>query len=100
MKIEGYWNNTANRYPEYPMPVQADEPFENKCEILKLLTTAENRAVVNHYRGWSNCRCCGTHNGSTEFALGGWLWPEGFRHYVEVHNVKPTDEFLKEVLGL
>jgi len=54
-------------------------------------------ALVLSYMGSSNCRICdsqGRDMGYREFHVGDWVWPEGYRHYIEVHNVKPSDEFM------
>lgn len=47
----------------------------------------------------SLCRICGRLNGCSEFTLGEWQWPSGLRHYVEQHNVKPSDEFIEFILN-
>jgi hypothetical protein len=53
--------------------------------------------VLNSYKGWSTCRLCKKHNGSTDLGDDKWLWPEGFAHYVRDHAVKPHEEFLNHV---
>lgn len=98
------------------MPIHTDELSPYKKEILENLDYLESGAPqydsygmdddiadsveVLHMKGWSTCRCCGKMNGSREFSYKGWNWPEGFRHYIEIHNVVPSAEFLKEVLGI
>lgn len=54
--------------------------------------------AVACYMGSSRCRICDKQNGSREYHIHGWIWPEGFRHYVEVHNVKPSDDFIKFIM--
>lgn len=100
--IEGYWNNADNYYPQYPMPVHSDVPFPDKAAILQRLTEIEGKLYKQRYMGFSVCRCCGANLGSGEYTLGDidkphWVWPEGFKHYIEVHNVRPSDRFLKEL---
>jgi hypothetical protein len=51
------------------------------------------------YMGWSECRICGCINGSRDLTDGVYLWPEGFSHYVRVHNIKPSERFIKHVLA-
>lgn len=64
----------------------------------------ERRAVLAHlargrehaaYMGWSTCRLCGRDNGSREYTDGVYVWPEGLRHYIEAHAVRPPDEFVQ-----
>jgi len=75
------------------MPVANEQPWEGQAEFLAALATIEGRAKRSQYRGMSTCRLCKHWNGSAEFRLGGWQWPEGFRHYVEKHNVLPSEAF-------
>ena len=57
----------------------------------------EDRVVS--FRGHSHCRLCGCANGSREFRVDGWAWPEGFRHYVECHGVEPSPDFRAFIEG-
>lgn len=113
---EGFW------YSEYeedlPMPVVNDSPWEGQEEFLKALIFLENRLMkeyqrrvdianaggkwesygyVNSYRGVSVCRICHISNGSREFSCKGFIWPEGFRHYIKKHNVKPSSNFISSI---
>lgn len=66
-----------------------------------ILTEIEtNKARVLSYKGISFCRCCGIENGSKEFYYKNWCWPSGYKHYLEVHNISPSNDFIKEVLNL
>lgn len=98
-KIEGYWNNAKNDYPEYRMPVENDTPWPGQTKFLTALTKVQATTHKVYYKGWSGCRLCGEHNGSAEFKSKEWIWPAGLRHYVEQHNVKPSPEFIAYILG-
>lgn len=104
VRTEGYWNNAANYYPELPLPVASDFEFEGKAEVLERLTVVEEEVTRDRmklqFMGFSVCRCCGIRNGTAEFVRGPWRWPIGLRHYIEEHNVKPSDAFLADVLGM
>lgn len=52
------------------------------------------------YRGSSRCRCCHRDNGNHEYRYNGWTWPEGYRHYLEDHNVLPDAAFKDFVMKL
>lgn len=39
-------------------------------------------------------------NGTKDFGDGVYVWPEGYAHYVEVHLVKPPEEFLRHLQAL
>lgn len=99
MKIEGYWYNDYSAQA-YPMPVPNDKPFGGKDAFLSRLSVLENKAKVVAYRGYSPCRLCSLRcNGSTEYVLGGWVWPAGYKHYIKEHNVIPSDAFMDFVMN-
>ena len=68
---------------------------DGDCEVLKKYRKDKNN--VEEYRGFSFCRICDFTNGSREFKYKGFVWPDGFRHYIEEHNVKPSDEFIEMI---
>jgi hypothetical protein len=109
---EGFWKGYGEA--EFlPMPVANKQPWQGQdiflkalCQLEDKLTKAyENRdpnsySHINAYRGWSTCRICDIHNGSREFDYNGYVWPQGFRHYIKDHNVKPTDGFIQMILAV
>jgi hypothetical protein len=116
-KLEGHLYSESE--PHFPMPVHQDKEHPLKQIILEKYDALLSNEVFNPvfntgvqpdwkkieqhvicYRGVSGCRCCGQLNGSREYRYNGWAWPQGFRHYIEEHNVVPSKEFLKEVLGI
>lgn len=114
MKYAGHWYSQYS--PEFPMPVHSDEAHPHKAQILEAYDTllaspifeygssSWDSEYVRAYRGISSCRCCkGTSRvsvGNKEYRYNGWVWPEGFRHYIDVHNIIPTEDFLKEILNI
>ncbi len=92
-RIEGYWYNDYNGQ-QYPMPVANDLPFVGKDEFLSRLSALENIARLTAYRGFSMCRICNCRNGSEEYELGNWVWPQGYSHYIKDHNVLPSPDFM------
>lgn len=110
MKRVGFWYHSV-LHPDLPMPVAGEQEWEGNKNFLSLLTVLQigmendsrakrNRyedrypdARVVQYKGMSQCRLCGQSNGSKEFTLGGFTWPEGYRHYLDEHRVEPDPEF-------
>lgn len=80
------------------MPESNPEPWDEQSQFLARLAVREKTAKVTRFRGWSICRICGDKNGSAEFSSGRWRWPSGLRHYVEEHNVEPSDEFVTFII--
>lgn len=93
-KVEGYWNNKENRYPDFPMPVRHNKKWK-KSEFLQRLSVVQKDSHQTFCKGSSRCRLCDKSNGSGEFSRGEWDWPDGLMHYVEDHGVKPSDAFIE-----
>lgn len=94
---EGFWR--SEREPTLPSPHGLDKPWKGKRKFLAALAKVEKRAHASHYKGSSNCRICDKRNGSATYEYDGWQWPSGYRHYVEVHNVRPSLAFQEFILG-
>jgi len=58
-----------------------------------------NAKEYESWKGRSACRfgCKGVDLGFRDFTDGVFVWPEGFAHYIDVHNVKPPEEFLRHM---
>ena len=95
MRIEGYWAQTPDD-TSLPYP-QADAWTREKAdEFLRRLDALEapyTESLVGA-RGFSLCRLCGDFNGSAEYCVGSFRWPEGLRHYIDEHLVRPSQPFI------
>jgi hypothetical protein len=109
-KYIGFWASNANPFfcgyakKGILLPFPAgfiDDKFgrsQLKNDFLEALDNFQKSLKPIHYMGWSNCRLCKEKNGGSEFDDGVFIWPEGFSHYVRVHNVKPAQEFMDHIL--
>ncbi|MFI5707785.1 hypothetical protein [Kribbella sp. NPDC051620] len=51
--------------------------------------------------GYSPCRLCdSTTNGSLELSDGVYVWPEGLKHYVSDHGLRPPRSFVEHVIEM
>lgn len=105
----GYWrglpkksffgNKTIIDYPDLPDVNDFIDPKWDSTEKEKVISYILDKGkIVNRCMGWSDCRICGIRNGSNCCGDGKWVWPEGFVHYLEIHNVKPPQEFIDYVI--
>jgi hypothetical protein len=85
-QIEGYWTNEVR-------PVPRSETVGE--DFLIALRKVQSVAPKKWQKGSSYCRLCRCDNGSAEYRFKGWIWPEGFEHYLTDHNVHPSEEFRK-----
>jgi hypothetical protein len=96
---EGHWRLHKDKADHLPWPTP--DPTYGVCRqaFLVALDEAESEAERVLYRGYSMCRLCGRQNGSVGFRLDVWEWPEGYKHYVTAHEVRPQEAFGAFVLG-
>lgn len=99
MKEVGFWRATEDSDENLPWPVHSDKPFDNKDVFLQKLSEIEELTHKIYYRGMSLCRCCRNVNGSFTHEYQGWAWPQGYIHYIKVHNVVPPKDFYDFVLS-
>ena len=98
----GFWDPRRHPEVEAMMPWD-DASLANKRPIastraldrslLDQLAKAEGGALRVSCFGSSWCRVCGASNGSVEYTAGGFVWPSGYRHYLEAHNVAVDPDF-------
>ena len=110
-KIFGYWKEKSRReiyrqmgYPvddifknpeeesPYPEPKANDEPWQGQGDFIARLLKIQSYAHKTYFRGFSSCRICKKINGSIEYEYKGHIWPEGYLHYIEEHNIEPTED--------
>lgn len=96
--LEGFWYSKEE--PNFPDPKEfsSGKTFKGKTVFLTALREVEATAARDAYKGSSTCRICGCRNGSKTFKGDGFNWPEGYAHYIEKHNVKPTAAFIAMIL--
>ena len=96
LKIIGYWSGGEEEgYPHPREFVDEDWNPEEKELVIQYLDQGKQLA---HYKGKSWCRfgCTNVDMGSREFTDGEFAWPEGFKHYLEIHSVKPPLVFIEK----
>ncbi len=120
VRTEGYWADSADPqkdtyHGQYPFPQANAKPWPGKEEFLRKLSAIEGkvrekslRIVWEQNRGFSPSRLENDARdnpvpvGSGEFydRLLGIVWPGGYReHYIDRHNVKPSQEFYQYVMS-
>jgi len=91
-------------HPQLPEPIMG-KPWDGQQELISALAGLEDilrkkrGGSMRTYRGFSTCRLCGAHNGSSTFFYEGWEWPDGYMHYLVAHCVRPSLAFQEFVIG-
>ena len=96
---EGFWHS-GSILSKLPTPIPRG-PWQGQQEFLKALRKLESRNSVkmDAFKGMSHCRICKCINGSKQYSYKKWIWPSGYKHYIEEHNVRPSLAFMEMVLG-
>lgn len=97
-RYEGFWRGFHNEESDLPWP-EPQPGWPDASRFLSALKQVEDIAERIRYRGVSHCRLCGCINGGSSFRLQVWEWPEGFKHYVAEHDVRPSVEFATFILN-
>jgi len=92
VKHEGYWPTSKDKAIKSPWPIP-DPAWLGRTAFLSRLDKLEPTAERVYYMGKSLCRLCGCQNGNQEFRFDDWVWPEGYRHYIADHYVRPSEQF-------
>jgi hypothetical protein len=96
-KAIGYWWSEEHTGLPHPTDfIHEDWEGPDRDAVLAHLRSGE---VAHQWMGWSTCRLCSDDNGTVCLTDGVYVWPEGFAHYVEEHDVKPPKEFIAHVLN-
>ncbi len=107
IRIEGFWKSSSQ--PQLPEPTLCRDQWfkDNKRKIIASLENIQRIIRPIGYKGSSNCRICECSNGSEEYSCSSpnnpmlvYKWPSGFIHYIQEHNVCPSDNFLKDIIGV
>jgi|GEM_PF-2353240 len=90
----GYWKSEFEVNLPHPINfVDSEWNSNEKNKIIRHLN--KSHFLPGVAAGYSYCRLCHKKdNGCREKSDGQFVWPEGFLHYVEEHNVKPPQEFI------
>jgi hypothetical protein len=91
----GYWHS---RYePNLPKPQKAAWNMTVRDAVIAYLKAGKTK---HSWMGWSSCRVCDAHNGTTCLSDGVWVWPAGLAHYVEEHNTGLPQLFIDYVVSV
>lgn len=103
IRLESYWRSTESdisrdcRGVEFPYPVNSKNVWSGIEQfMIKLLAMEES---LNHkfhkYKKAKKCLLCDKKNvTSGRFMYKKIVWEDGLKHYITVHNIKPTIDFM------
>ncbi len=99
IRLIGYWKSAFEMALPHPINfVDSEWNQKEKNDVIKHLKKSQFLPSVS--AGHSYCRLCNKKdNGNREKSDGKFVWPEGFLHYVEEHNVKPPKEFIDNCIN-
>lgn len=93
------YDSKNNLFP-WPKPVTPkSQAWQNKeILLIKLSETMNHLRRKNKFEKYpksKDCLLCRKKNVSTGlFTLNNFRWEDGLHHYIDIHNIKPSDEFI------
>lgn len=99
----GFWKEPSNS-DWVNMPIE-NSARECQANLISLLEDRQNTlyrdgGTRTDYLGHSTCRICAKwNNGCSEYCIDGFVWPEGYMHYLKEHNVEVDNEEFKQYLA-
>src|SRR5579863_482492 len=107
-KYEFYWRDSKNEIiydskdNEIPFPVHSDvSNWTDKLAFIQNLKESQRRFIslgkfkLLDVHDYKDCLLCGKKNVVTGmFSVNGLRWMTGVAHYINKHNIKPSDEFI------
>jgi hypothetical protein len=103
LRQEGFWCDLTEKdfvLKEFPFP-QTNQIIEGEiADFISKLTQVENKTPTFKCMGHSTCRICGEQNGNETYYTDLFAWPQGFKHYIKEHGVKPSAAFVLHIRGL
>ena len=108
VKPDGTWEPAYgfDRYEQtcgktiLPFPQDYVDPTWDAGERIRIIAYLKTGKAIEWWLGFSFCRFgCGEGvPGTTDLSDGTYVWPAGFVHYVELHGVRPPQEFIDHAL--
>jgi hypothetical protein len=104
LRQEGFWCDKEEEnylFKEFPYPKENEMSEDEIADFLKKLAKVESKTPTFRYMGYSTCRICGLRqNGTQTFHTELFAWPEGYKHYIKEHGVRPSAAFVLHIRGL
>ena len=102
LRYIGFWIDPDDPETQHlPDPRQFIDTGWNPRERDQVIRYVRQGEEEDACLGYSWCRFeCGIPNeqmGNRDLTDGDYVWPEGYVHYIEKHNVKPPEEFIEHV---
>lgn len=103
LRQEGFWcgaNEQFSLFKNEPFPQANKMSQEETDQFLLLLTEFESKTPFFKCMGYSTCRICGQNNGTSTYYTDLFAWPNGYKHYIQEHGVRPSAAFVLHIRGL
>ena len=112
LKKVGFWRPTGDHLGAFAPLIAALSQVAGLADPADHVdlrwSSAERETVLSYvedlrfrstaYLGFSECRICQRVNGCADYSDGVYMWPQGFGHYIRVHNIRPPQDFIQHVL--
>ena len=95
-----YYNNIPHHNDSFiQLKVCQSSSKPNNKDVLDKLKRIQEVAGVKQYIGYSKCRLCHKNNYANEYFIDYFVFPRGYLHYLEHHNVQIEPEFEEFIIN-
>ena len=99
---ESYWRNNKKDDDNdsfgklFPYPEENIKKWSGQDQFLEQLINKEKNIKLSETNRNKNCLLCNKKNiNKGRYYDSEFVWEDGLKHYIEIHNIKPTDEFIE-----
>ena len=99
---ESYWRNNKKENDRdsfgklFPFPKENIKKWSGQDQFLEQLKNKEKNYKLNESNRNKNCLLCNKKNiNNGKYNDNEFIWEDGLKHYIEIHNIKPTDDFIE-----
>ena len=95
-------NSRDSKNKKFPIPEENkkkwlySEEFINKLKILENILKKSGKYLK--FENEKKCLLCNKSIGYGTYKLNKYIWEDNLTHYIEVHNIKPPEEFIDFIL--
>ena len=102
---ESYWRDNKKNEDDrdsfgrpFPYPEENKNMWSGQQQFIEQLKNKEDQLKLIDTNRIKDCLICHKKNvNKGKFIDAEFVWEDGLKHYIEVHNIKPSDEFIEFV---
>ena len=93
-------NGKIYPYPEEEKTWSGQSQFLTRLNEIQTYLENQSNNIILEDKKCKNCLLCDTESIITKrYNIGNYIWDNGMYHYVEKHNIKPSENFIEKIFN-